>query len=90
MYRRTSADRVGEYRDERRIVEDYDYWIRLCLAVPARYTIKCCYYYRKHPDSLSTSIGWTWKDRNAKLQREHFGRTAKIAASLETQLCQSN
>lgn len=56
LYRREVYEQIGDYRQERAGIEDYDYWLR----VAARFTIvalpEILYDYRVHPHSLTGSM----------------------------------
>lgn len=73
MYRRNVMDAVGPYRPEYRYVEDWDFFIRACLKVPAKFYYETCYFYRHHRSSLTSAHNKKWKVMGEKLYREHFG-----------------
>ncbi len=55
MYRKTIADRIGEYDTEMFCAEDYDYWVRIALNGRLDYINDNIYQYRQNPDSLTAT-----------------------------------
>ncbi len=55
MYRRSIAERVGEYDTETFCAEDYDYWCRIALNGRIDYISNNIYMYRTNPMSLSAT-----------------------------------
>lgn len=53
LYRRTVADKVGEYDSALFLAEDYDYWMRIYHEVPILHIQDNLYFYRKHDGSLT-------------------------------------
>ncbi len=56
MYRRTVAEQTHGYDDNFRIVEDYEYFLRLYFLTEFKYVAEVLYKYRWHDSSLSTAI----------------------------------
>jgi glycosyltransferase involved in cell wall biosynthesis len=55
MYRKTIADKVGKYDENKFCAEDYDYWCRMALIGKIDYRNDNIYYYRQHRWSLSAT-----------------------------------
>lgn len=53
LYRESIAKKVGNYIQERFLVEDYDYWLRIHLNGKIAPLHKCLYDYRVHQGSLT-------------------------------------
>ena len=53
MYTRVAYERVGDYNESYRLVEDFDYWLRIAAAFPTTIIPEYLYYYRVHPGSLT-------------------------------------
>lgn len=53
MYRKTIAQKVGQYSEMLFCAEDYDYWCRIALAGKIDYSKENIYQYRVHSNSLS-------------------------------------
>lgn len=54
LYRESIAKKVGNYIQERFLVEDYDYWLRIYLSGKIAPLHKCLYDYRIHQRSLTS------------------------------------
>jgi glycosyltransferase involved in cell wall biosynthesis len=54
LYRRAVYDRVGEFRSEVFLAEDYDYWIRVNQQCRMQRLARPLYHYRWHRDSLTS------------------------------------
>jgi hypothetical protein len=72
MYRRHVMEVVGRYRPKYRLVEDYDYWTRVCTLVPAAHLTDLFYAYRKHDASLTSRHKSEWVALNEKMRRENL------------------
>ncbi len=55
LYRREVAQQVGDYDDRWRLVEDWDYWLRLAQRARLRPLHQELYRYRRHAASLTTT-----------------------------------
>jgi len=55
MYRSEVAQSVGGYNEQLFLVEDYDYWLRVCFQFPVTRLNKLLYSYREHPQSLTAT-----------------------------------
>ena len=55
LYRRSVADAIGTYAEDLFLVEDFDYWLRLCSRYPIKLLDKDLYLAREHPNSLSAT-----------------------------------
>jgi len=53
LYRRSVAQKVGRYDERLRLVEDWDYWLRLALAAPISHLKEVHYDFLDHKDSLT-------------------------------------
>lgn len=53
LYRRTVREQVGDYDDRWRLVEDWEYWIRVARRFPLRVLHRDLYRYRRHAGSLT-------------------------------------
>ncbi len=53
MYTRAAYERVGDYNESYRLVEDFDYWLRIAAAFPTTILAEYLYYYRVHAGSLT-------------------------------------
>jgi glycosyltransferase involved in cell wall biosynthesis len=72
LYRRKVYDRVGEYDTRFRLVEDYDYWLRVHKEFDTGIIQKPLYYYRQHTGSL-TSKNTSIPARRALDLLRHYG-----------------
>ena len=54
MYRASVAKEVGNYDVNKFLVEDYDYWLRICLQGEIGHINSFFYNYRLHDSSLTT------------------------------------
>jgi len=55
LYRREVAETVGRYDDRWRLVEDWDYWLRVARRYRLRVLHRELYLYRRHAASLTTT-----------------------------------
>lgn len=55
MYRKTIADKVGNYDDKMFCAEDYDYWVRIALCGKIDYILDNIYMYRINSGSLTAT-----------------------------------
>ena len=53
LYRKEIADKVGEYKAEKFLVEDYDFWLRVMLEGNIGHIERDLYTYRVHNSSLT-------------------------------------
>lgn len=53
LYRRSAADEAGGYDPELRLVEDWDYWLRLARVAPLRHLSGIYYDFLDHEGSLT-------------------------------------
>ncbi len=54
LYRRKVYQEIGNYDPQALLAEDYDYWLRVREKFKLQKINKFLYYYRVHPDSLSS------------------------------------
>lgn len=55
MYRSEVLETVGEYSPDMFLVEDYEYWLRICQQYRIYHLPEVHYYYRRHSESLTES-----------------------------------
>ncbi len=55
LYRKKSAEQVGNYEEQKFLVEDYNYWLRMGLIGEILPLHKNLYVYRKHRQSLTST-----------------------------------
>ena len=64
LYRRAVRDAVGDYDDRWRLVEDWEYWVRIACRFPLRVLHRDLYLYRRHAASLTaTRMAEIWRMR---------------------------
>lgn len=71
MYRKTIADRVGEYDTYTFCAEDYDYWCRIALNGKIDYTPDNIYVYRMQPNSLTATKQAQIQEKTKYIQRKY-------------------
>lgn len=57
LYRRAVYEAIGEYDPSTRLVEDYDYWLRIAERYEIAPLHRRLYYYRQHAGSLTGKHG---------------------------------
>jgi glycosyltransferase involved in cell wall biosynthesis len=80
MYRREVMEAVGAYRSEYRLVEDYDYWIRIAKLFLVKHCSEVLYSYRSHDRSLTSQHRARWAELIDRLHVEHFSNGAALRA----------
>jgi glycosyltransferase involved in cell wall biosynthesis len=75
MYRRAVAEVVGDYDPQFRLVEDYDYWLRVARVAAMRHLKRDLYLYGDVPDSLSRTRFNQVIDAHVRVLRREFGHT---------------
>lgn len=65
MYRKDVAENIGKYNDQKRLVEDYDYWLRIIEKYEIHNIPQILYLYRQHSQNLTNT---RYKDVLAQLQ----------------------
>ncbi len=74
MYRRKVIEEVGEYDDAWRLVEDYEYWIRIIKKYGSiGFLDKYLYLYRRHKDSLTETRKRDIKNKHCELILRELG-----------------
>ncbi len=58
-YRREIRDELGGYDEGYRLVEDWEYWLRIALRHKLQPIKACLYQYRQHPTTLTSQHGET-------------------------------
>lgn len=72
MYRREALIKVGEYDPAKVYVEDYDYWLRIRMAMGEIKNVpELLYQYRRHGDSLTATKGKEIRRQIARLHLEY-------------------
>jgi GT2 family glycosyltransferase len=69
LYRRQAYERVGEYDPVQRLVEDYDYWLRIADCFETAVIPDLLYYYRQHSSSLSAQYSLLASEKALRLLR---------------------
>jgi glycosyltransferase involved in cell wall biosynthesis len=79
LYRREVHDDIGGYNTELRLIEDYEYWLRVSQEFVMEPIQEPLYYYRTHPASLTSQTGVIHKRwrMGTVLKRKRFGMTWK-------------
>jgi len=75
LYRRSVLETVGGYDDRWRLVEDWEYWIRVAMRFPLRVLHRDLYLYRRHAASLTET-------RAAEVRRIRFAMLAERVPQL--------
>lgn len=87
MYRKTVAEKVGEYNPELFLAEDYDYWIRISKESRITPLHKDLYKYAYRPESLTGSIKWEKiKAQKFKTIDLHFDYLFSLCESREDRI----
>lgn len=71
MYRKSIADKVGEYDTNTFCAEDYDYWCRIALAGKIGYVFDNIYVYRMHSNSLTATKQVQIKEKTKYIQKKY-------------------
>ena len=75
LYTRTVYEKVGPYNEQAFLAEDYDYWLRVSAHFTLGHLGHPLYYYRQHPDSLTSRYGGGETIEAAvTVQRQLFGK----------------
>jgi glycosyltransferase involved in cell wall biosynthesis len=75
LYTRTVYEEVGFYNEQAFLAEDYDYWLRVSVCFNLAHFPQPLYYYRQHPDSLTSRYGrGETIDAALAVQRQLFGK----------------
>ncbi|ARN71584.1 hypothetical protein BST91_07985 [Nonlabens tegetincola] len=56
VYKRIVYNHLNGYKDHLFLIEDYDFWLRSSICFKISHLSKDLYFFRKHKDSLTTSI----------------------------------
>jgi hypothetical protein len=75
LYTRTVYEKVGCYNERTFLAEDYDYWLRVSACFTMGHLGRPLYYYRQHPESLTSRYGGGETIEAAVVvQRQLFGK----------------
>ena len=75
LYTRTVYEKVGPYNEQTFLAEDYDYWLRVSASFTLAHLNQPLYYYRQHPDSLTSRyVGGETIEAAVTVQRQLFGK----------------
>jgi glycosyltransferase involved in cell wall biosynthesis len=75
MYRRSVYEKIGSYNENARLVEDYEYWLRVSQWFTILPLDQSLYYYRVHNRSLTSQTGVIherWR-LGIQIKRQLFG-----------------
>lgn len=75
MYRREVYQNIGDYNNQKFLVEDYDYWLRIARKFDIQYVEKSLYLYRQHKGSLTETKNHDMLDAKVKLLEEGLNAT---------------
>lgn len=71
MYRKTIADKIGDYDTNTFCAEDYDYWCRIALAGKIGYSPDNIYVYRLQSNSLTATKQTQIQEKTIYIQRKY-------------------
>jgi glycosyltransferase involved in cell wall biosynthesis len=75
LYTRTVYEKVGPYNEQAFLAEDYDYWLRVSAHFTLGHLGRPLYYYRQHPDSLTSRYsGGETIEAAVAVQRQLLGK----------------
>jgi glycosyltransferase involved in cell wall biosynthesis len=75
LYTHTVYEKVGPYNEQAFLAEDYDYWLRVAAYFTLAHLAHPLYYYRQHPDSLTSRYsGGETIEAAVAVQRQLFGK----------------
>lgn len=75
LYRRRVYQVIGDYDPAARLVEDWEYWLRVSQRFRMEHISEPLYYYRVHPQSLTSQRGVKherWR-KITRIKRDRFG-----------------
>lgn len=78
MYRSSIAKKIGEYREDLFLVEDYEYWLRLCFYTKLAHYPKVLYHYRVHEKSLTATRKSQIAERLIQLRLEYLEKVENL------------
>lgn len=87
MYRRSVLEKIGGYREDMFLVEDYEYWLRVYKQCQMKY-IKgpAPYRYRRHSQSLSSRRRAEVLLQLCRAKAAHFGNDTEVRKANEEML----
>jgi glycosyltransferase involved in cell wall biosynthesis len=71
MYRKTIAEKVGQYDEDKFCAEDYDYWCRIALIGKIDYTSDNIYQYRQQSRALSVIKRSQVEEKTTQIQKQY-------------------
>lgn len=83
LYRRSLAEAVGSYRPEKRLIEDYDYWLRASRSFRFAAIDELLYDYREHPLSLTGRLNVLERARESARLKHELGGIGRLDLRLE-------
>lgn len=72
MYRKDVAEKVGEYREDLFLVEDYEYWMRIGFVAQIDHINQTLYSYRYHNRSLTATKQKEIAERLVRMRLSHL------------------
>jgi glycosyltransferase involved in cell wall biosynthesis len=77
LYHRRVYEEIGNFNPTFRLVEDYDYWMRICSKFNAKHLPKPLYVYGEHSKSLKSTrqVGIRLFENILKYQKKYVART---------------
>ena len=91
MYRRSAYEKIGEYRTDMVLVEDYEYWLRMHKDCHMEYLKgPSPYQYRRHDESLSSRRPVEVLVQLARAKALHFPDEPDVRKSIEQSLWTAN
>lgn len=72
LYRADIAKQVGEYKKDKFLVEDYDYWLRMMLQGNFGHISEFLYTYRIHSKSLTGTRMQEILEKTKEIQNEYY------------------
>ncbi len=72
MYTRDVYQSIGDYNNQKFLVEDYDYWLRIARKFHIQYVEKSLYLYRQHEGSLTETRNHEMLEAKVKLLEEEL------------------
>jgi glycosyltransferase involved in cell wall biosynthesis len=77
LYRKSIANRVGDYAKNLFLCEDYEYWLRVACVSSIKPISECLYRYRRHSESLSHNNEKEIIAKGIKVQKNYYSSFIK-------------